>query len=64
MTFSALMGQMTKSRSTSEYIPTGTDEDEARIHHDALKHSGVVGVGEPINYDEDFADAGFDREDA
>jgi hypothetical protein len=58
MTFSALMGQMTTSPvSSTEYIPSGTDEGEALRYRESLKH--VMPVGEDIDYSDDLADSGF-----
>jgi hypothetical protein len=52
------MGQMTTSPvSSTEYIPSGTDEGEALRYRESLKH--VMPVGEDIDYSDDLADSGF-----
>jgi hypothetical protein len=61
MTFSMLQGNPTASDSiSSPYIPSGTDEAEAKRYADAMNH---LPVGEEMDYGEDFADAGFAREE-
>lgn len=62
MTFSALQGQTTNSPlMTSDYVPSGTDEAEAIRFKESMTH--FIPVGESVDYSEDFADAGFTRED-
>ena len=48
----------TSSETSEEYVPTGTDQDEYNQHRQFVRHAGV---GEVVNYDDDFADAGLNE---
>jgi hypothetical protein len=50
---------LTPSSATSEYVPTGTDEDEARLHEELIRQH-QQGVGD-VSYVDDFADSGLTR---
>ncbi len=47
------------SANYSEYVPTGTDEDEARMQAELIRQH-QQGVGD-VSYVDDFADSGLTR---
>lgn len=50
----------TTSSATSEYVPTGTDSAEYLQHQELMHPFNHAGLGDEI-YDDDLADAGFNR---